>query len=204
MSAPGRMEGPVTSGPQTDFACPEHLRMRDNHGRESAMTVHCPHCLTGYLLPERLLGAGGARVRCPSCQGVFVVLPEGEATVEGVGEAGPELQEATSHAASERGGEVTFRSGETSGEASGEVLEPGPPAEPAQVAASVLGVLADFLGDALTRSRSRGTVLSDHGPAIIAVWDEYRRRAGVDAPPAVFRAALRDRCGVDLSQKNGN
>jgi len=56
----------------------------------------------------------------------------------------------------------------------------------------------------LTQSRSRGTVLSDHGPAIIAVWDEYRRRAGEDAPSGVFRAALRDRCGVDLSRRNGS
>ncbi len=46
------------------------------------MTVHCPHCLTGYLLPEHLLGGAGARVRCPGCEGVFVVLPEGEAVGE--------------------------------------------------------------------------------------------------------------------------
>jgi hypothetical protein len=85
--------------------------------------------------------------------------------------------------------------------------EPSPaaerPEEPAAIAGAVLGVLADFLGPALARSRARGTVLSDHGPAIIAVWDEYRRRAGPDAPSAVFRAALRDRCGVDLSRVNG-
>jgi len=35
------------------------------------------------------------------------------------------------------------------------------------------------------------------------VWDEYRRRAGPDAPSTVFRVALRDRCGVDLSHVNG-
>lgn len=161
------------------------------------MTVHCPHCLTGYLLPERLLGAGGARVRCPGCQGVFVVLPEGEAALEGVeGELSPE---AMSDVASEPAGAPATAVGEAPA-----VPSSAAPAEPEQVAASVLGVLADFLGDALTHSRSRGTVLSDHGPAIIAVWDEYRRRAGEDAPSSVFRAALRDRCGVDLSSRNGN
>ncbi len=164
--------------------------MRDNDGRESAMTVHCPHCLTGYLLPERLLGAGGARVRCPGCQGVFVVLPEGEATVEGAEGEGSVSPEAMSDVAT-----ADAPASAPAGEA--------PSREPGEVAASVLGVLADFLGDALTRSRARGTVLSDHGPAIIAVWDEYRRRAGEEAPPSVFRAALRDHCGVDLSGVNG-
>jgi predicted Zn finger-like uncharacterized protein len=158
------------------------------------MTVHCPHCLTGYLLPERLLGAGGARVRCPGCQGVFVVLPEGESTVEPAGDEGSVLPEATSDVDSEP----------MSAPVAAVSTADAPASEPTQVAASVLGVLADFLGDALTHSRSRGTVLSDHGPAIIAVWDEYRRRAGEDAPPAIFRAALRDHCGVDLSLRNGN
>lgn len=154
------------------------------------MTIHCPHCLTGYVLPERLLGAGGARVRCPGCQEVFIVLPEGEAAGEGAEGEAPVLPEATSDMVSEATA----------------VAAPAaaPSREPTEVATSVLAVMADFLGDALTQSRSRGTVLSDHGPAIIAVWDEYRRRAGEDAPSGVFRAALRDRCGVDLSRRNGS
>lgn len=186
------------------------------------MTVHCPHCLTGYLLPEHLLGAGGARVRCPGCEEVFVVLPEGGAVGEagGAGEAdaGQLLPETRSDVAS--GGSVgtpaTGAQRATGRELRAPVAtasrsvehEPArdatPAAEPAMVAGAVLDVLADFLGDALTRSRARGTVLSDHGPAIIAVWDEYRRRAGVDAPSAIFRAVLRDRYGVDLSHTNGN
>lgn len=167
------------------------------------MTVHCPHCLTGYLLPERLLGAGGARVRCPGCHGVFVVLPEGQATIEG-GEGGATPSpEATSDVASEHA--MAPATGPTMATADAPAAAPGtvPPVAPTQVAASVLAVLADFLGDALTTSRARGTVLSDHGPAIMAVWDEYRRRAGDDAPSSVFRAALRDHCGVDLSRRNG-
>ena len=160
------------------------------------MTVHCPHCLTGYELPERLLGAGGARVRCPGCQGVFVVLPEDEATVEG---EAPVSSEAMSGVASE-----PMSAPASVSAASPATAAVAAPQEPAEVAASVLAVLTDFLGDALTRSRSRGTVLSDHGPAIIAGWDEYRRRAGEDAPPSAFCAALRDHCGVDLRRRNVN
>ena len=41
------------------------------------MDIHCPHCATEYVLPETLLGPGGARVRCPSCQRSFAVTAEG-------------------------------------------------------------------------------------------------------------------------------
>jgi predicted Zn finger-like uncharacterized protein len=176
------------------------------------MTVHCPHCLTGYLLPEHLLGAGGARVRCPGCDEVFVVLPEGGTAGE-ASDPGQVIAEATPDATSGGGIEATGAQRETDpapAPAASRSAErepaPGatPAAEPAAVAGAVLEILADFLGDALVRSRARGTVLSDHGPAIIAVWEEYRRRAGADAPSVVFRAALRDRYGVDLSRVNGN
>ena len=143
------------------------------------MTVHCPHCLTGYLLPDRLLGGQGARVRCPGCEGVFVVLPE-------TADSRPAAADTTA-----------LRADATP--APGDLL---PTEAPEAVAGSVIEVLADFLGEDLTRSRSRGTVLSDHGPAIMAGWDEYRRRVGADAPAGCFRAALRERCGVDLSRVN--
>jgi len=179
------------------------------------MTVHCPHCLTGYLLPEHLLGVGGARVRCPGCEGVFVVLPEGETSTEADPDGAAVIAEATPDGTSGGGAETgaTDPAPASASPAPAETAaasaarEPAgdasPAPEPSRVAVAVLDVLADFLGDALTRSRARGTVLSDHGPAIIAVWDEYRRRAGPDAPSTVFRVALRDRCGVDLSHVNG-
>jgi len=184
------------------------------------MTVHCPHCLTGYLLPEHLLGGAGARVRCPGCEGVFVVLPEGGVSADEGQSGDTVIAEAMSDATSGGGAGAHAIDPERptdpapmagSPEPVGTPAPPATPepareaatAEPARVAGAVLDVLADFLGDALTRSRDRGTVLSDHGPAIIAVWDEYRRRAGADAPSTVFRAALRDRCGVDLSHVNG-
>ena len=163
------------------------------------MTIHCPHCLTGYELPRNLMGEHGSRVRCPACQGVFVVLPDGEE--ESVAAAPPEaptdvpvaapyvpLAEATPRAGS----------GDTGGEEPESVLSPY---DPALVASAVLDVMVDFLGDSLTRSRERGTVLSDHGLAIFAVWEEYRRRAGRDAPAAEFRHALKQRVGIDLTPR---
>jgi predicted Zn finger-like uncharacterized protein len=153
------------------------------------MTVHCPHCLTGYELPRALMGDHGARVRCPGCQGVFVVLPErdGARRADAAATHGAPAGAATATATATAPAEV-----------------PDAPAyEPAVVAGAVLDVMVDFLGDALMRSRERGTVLSDHGPAIVAVWEEYRRRAGSEAPAAEFRRALRDRCGVDLSPRQG-
>jgi hypothetical protein len=41
-------------------------------------------------------------------------------------------------------------------------------------------------------------VFADFGPQILSAWDEYRRRAGGAADVQVFRAALRERWGVDL------
>ena len=40
------------------------------------MKVVCPHCARRYLLPDRLLGALGARVGCPSCASSFEVSRE--------------------------------------------------------------------------------------------------------------------------------
>ena len=56
------------------------------HGRENtgaaranlvSLNIACPHCAARYELPPRLLGPGGAAVRCPRCSGQFTVTPEG-------------------------------------------------------------------------------------------------------------------------------
>jgi predicted Zn finger-like uncharacterized protein len=39
------------------------------------MRVACPHCQARYNLDERKLPAGGAKVKCPKCQGTIVVRP---------------------------------------------------------------------------------------------------------------------------------
>jgi predicted Zn finger-like uncharacterized protein len=41
--------------------------------KDALMTVSCPHCSSAWWLPARLLGPGGARVRCPACAHRFEV-----------------------------------------------------------------------------------------------------------------------------------
>jgi predicted Zn finger-like uncharacterized protein len=137
------------------------------------MTVHCPHCSTGYLLPDHLVGPRGARVRCPTCEGTFVVLARSAG--HGRHDAAPSPPNPASPAQEARRWE-----------------------EPDAVAASVLEALVATLGDDLVDARRRGRVLSTHGPKIMDAYAEYRRRAGAGAAPDPFRTELERRCGVDL------
>jgi hypothetical protein len=78
---------------------------------------------------------------------------------------------------------------------------PDSPASEA-LAAAVLDALVARLGDALDDARRRGRVLSEHGPAIMDAYAEYRGRAGVGAAPEPFRAALKEYCGLDLAPRH--
>jgi predicted Zn finger-like uncharacterized protein len=169
------------------------------------MTVYCPHCSTGYLLPDHLIGPRGARVRCPNCQGAFVVVPvDGEGRADGArpdfgSGAAPEHTSQGLAEASATAGPAVMEA-ERAAEASRSAAPPDArPAEaPAAIAAAVLEALVARLGDALVEARRRGRVLSEHGPEIMDAYAEYRRRAGVGAAPDAFRAALKGCCGVDL------
>lgn len=140
------------------------------------MTVHCPHCSTGYLLPDHLMGPRGARVRCPQCKRPFVVLRE------------------------EAGGTITRLDDILPPESDAAPLpDAAPDEEAARVAEEVLDSLANQLGSSLTQARSRGRVLAEFGPDVMKAFDEYRSRLGERAVPAAFRAALKERWGVDLT-----
>jgi predicted Zn finger-like uncharacterized protein len=162
------------------------------------MTVQCPYCSTAYLLPERLLGERGARVRCPTCGGGFQVAAVVHA---GAGAARVPITETAPGmgSGSTREAEPAPRPTVSPAPPAVTAVAAGPTGDPAAVAHAVLEVFETFLGDALSRARERGTVLSEHGPALLAVWDEFRKRAGGEASSVVFRAALRDRLGVDLT-----
>lgn len=163
------------------------------------MIVTCPQCASGYVLPESLIGPGGARVRCPGCAHEFVVPPP----------AGPG-----------RPGEPYDPPGDPGPAAPGEPppepernpeIPAGPSTEPAQgdppygtrgaerVAHEVLGELAERTGTRIAEAASRGLLFSEYGPALIDAWDEYVRRLGPGAPSGAFREALRERWGIDLS-----
>ena len=176
------------------------------------MTVHCPHCGTGYLLPEHLLGPRGARVRCPNCRRPFVVLREGEeppppagvgaapvvATTErapAAPEPAPVVAEPAAAAAPPAqpapDGLAEVTSGPTSAPAGGD-------GNAETMATEILEKLAQRLGPRVAEARARGRLLAELGPELMKAYDEFRARAGDDAPREAFRAVLRHRWGVDL------
>jgi predicted Zn finger-like uncharacterized protein len=139
------------------------------------MTVHCPHCSTGYLLPDHLMGPRGARVRCPHCKRPFVVLRE------------------------EAGGTITRLDDVLPVETNSAAPDAVPDEEASRVAQEVLDSLANQLGSSLAQARSRGRVLAEFGPDVMKAFEEYRLRLGERAAPAAFRAALKERWGIDLT-----
>lgn len=132
------------------------------------MIVSCPSCTNAYRLPESLLGPGGARVRCPRCGHAFVVAEVPAPTGAVVAEATP----GPALAAPEDG--------------------------PAAIAREVLAELARRSGPRIEEAIARGLLFSEFGEALLQCYQEYARRAGPAAPAAQFRAALRERWGVDL------
>jgi predicted Zn finger-like uncharacterized protein len=141
------------------------------------MDIRCPHCATDYVLPETLLGPGGARVRCPSCQGAFAVAADGAVRA---GEAPPTRAHPTDPAPA-----------------------PDPGSREERIARSVLDELEVRSGPDIAAAAARGRAFAECGPQIMEAWDEYRSRAGRGADPAPFRDALRSRWGIDLPAGEG-
>jgi len=148
------------------------------------MNVRCPHCSTGYQLPDHLLGPRGARVRCPKCAKSFEVARTADSP-----ESAPEdaLESNLPLTPSE------------SDEALGlPPLVEVPDEEPEEVATRILDALAARLGERLEVSHAEGRLWADHGEALMRAWDEYREVLGARADAAVFRSHLRARWNVDL------
>jgi predicted Zn finger-like uncharacterized protein len=182
------------------------------------MIVSCPHCAARYELPPRLLGPGGARVRCPRCAASFDV------GVEGAAEAGsPDPRAAGAHPAEAAGGpgprrEETARDdlgakpraadrtpSTPSGSAATRTHDAEPPGhaesstEAAAVARHVLDELVGRKGPAMAEAHARGRLFSEFGPALAAAFEEFRRRSGGSGDPAPFREAVLERWGIDLA-----
>jgi len=185
------------------------------------MTIACPFCTTRYLLPDHLLGPGGARVRCPSCHRSFVVpadaaRPEAhEPEVAPLSGAPARVHAGDAHGAAaasgggegartegtlppiapvpSRGHSVKSRGAETP--AAGDA----PAAtDHAAIARAVLAALAEHHGAAIETAAASGRLFSEFGPDVFAAYDDYRRRVGKGASAEAFRAALRERWNVDL------
>jgi predicted Zn finger-like uncharacterized protein len=185
------------------------------------MPVTCPHCSTRYVLPKALLGPGGARVRCPRCREPFSVSPEGEATapaakpVENGEAARPAVEEVSTNGApaSEPAlagpprlevkvpeKEMTPVVAEPVPVAAAGNVESAPPVAetPLTVARAVLDELSQHSGEAISASRDAGKLFREFGPVIAEAFEFYRRQMGPGADAAPFRAALREKWGVDL------
>jgi len=132
--------------------------------------ISCPECGTGYLLPESLMGPGGASVRCPRCQRHFVVEPRGRSPEPAVT---PEI-------------------------AASDVPSAPISLDPLTVARAVLERMSREQGEAIEQARRAHRFFAEHGPALMEAFEAYRREAGEDAGPGPFREALRERWGVEL------
>ena len=161
---------------------------------DSPMTVHCPHCSTGYLLPDALLGTRGARVRCPNCGKAFVVLREGRALAEVSAPSMPHPAPANGEESRATGVSQRMTASKTNNDRSA----PAGESEAAVVAGRLLDELSARLGEPLERARIDRRVLSQFGADIMRTYEEYRRTLGERGSPDAFRVALRERLAVDL------
>jgi predicted Zn finger-like uncharacterized protein len=159
--------------------------------------ISCPNCSTGYLLPEHLVGPGGARVRCPRCQHLFAVGVDGQPREPALPAPAP------GSLPSERPLEVVEEPPAAAATASVTTAEPEPGAGPGAeghlaVARAVLGQLAVHEGEAIERAQAERRFFAEFGPALMVAYETYLRRAGEGADPSAFRTALRERWGVEL------
>jgi len=155
------------------------------------MIIACPHCSTGYLLPENLMGPGGARVRCPRCQRVFAVGSDGGARP--AASSAPAAPVAPEPALEVK--EELPAPPQTAPAAP--VVAPAA-VEPLAVARTVLTELAAREGEALEQALAEGRLFAVFGPALMEAYEAYRRGVGRDVDPSGFREALRERWGVEL------
>ncbi|HVP14597.1 MAG TPA: zinc-ribbon domain-containing protein [Terriglobales bacterium] len=150
------------------------------------MIVACPSCSTGYLLPEELMGSGGARVRCPRCGQPFTVAPGGRVEA--------------SRSAEPPSSPVSSASPEPPPPRESLDMAPTPPAgiDALAEARTVIAELSDREGEALARAAAERRLFAAYGPALMEAYERFRQRAGGAADPSAFREALRERWGVDL------
>ena len=159
------------------------------------MIITCPDCSTGYLLPDHLMGQGGARVRCPRCQHLFAVGVDGRPRELAHPVPGGAQPERPLDAVEE----VQVACARPPVKAS----EPGTGAESGTeghlaVARSVLEELVAREGEAIERAKAGHRFFAEFGPALMEAYEAYRGRAGEGADPSAFRTALRERWGVEL------
>jgi predicted Zn finger-like uncharacterized protein len=167
------------------------------------MIVACPHCSAVYELPKRLLGPGGAAVRCPHCTQEFTLGADGEVVRPAETVAAPRGAE---HAAAGRprgagSGEAARASRAPAAPAAGrtatEAVDPSTDVQ--AIARRVIEELASRKGPAMADANARGRLLSEFGPELVAAFEEFKKECGGTGNAAPFRDALRERWGIDLT-----
>ncbi|OGF16506.1 MAG: hypothetical protein A2W00_13120 [Candidatus Eisenbacteria bacterium RBG_16_71_46] len=179
--------------------------------KPDSMTVSCPHCSSRYLLPERLMGKAGAKVRCPQCRKAFVVRSPAPADEKASGAAPIEVPppaeakaaviatDVSEPAEEQPAAREPLEAGTATHGRAAAGPEPPPGASPAEIARILLDDLNARSGEAMVQALARGHLFAEFGRDLVAVFEEYRRRAGPEAGSGPFREALRERWGVDLS-----
>ena len=191
------------------------------------MIVACPHCAAVYELPRHLLGPGGAAVRCPHCTGEFTLGPEGDVVTAGGAERGrrpaaPVAEEAAPSppaaksprraaaaeaaapaAKSQRRSPAPRAQAEPAGATGTAAAEAADAADdassPRAIARRVLEELAARKGPAMKDAGSRGRLLSEFGPDLVAAFELFRKEVGGSGNPGPFRDELKERWGIDLT-----
>ncbi len=181
--------------------------------------VVCPHCATSWAVPRERFGPGGARIHCARCEGAFEWrLARGHdarAAHPAVPEPNPVV--ANVNAWSEWDLDTWLEDAAAPPLQPAAVLEPPPAAVPASLpAASAVAELdpSDVTPDLVARlaveelvsaraedllaAYDHGTLFASFGPELVHAWAQCRARLGESGDPAVFRAALLARIGVDL------
>lgn len=170
---------------------------------ETARTIDvvCPHCAARWMLPADRVGAGGARVHCAKCERAFewrrarrpsdgaVPRQERPRAEAGVAIVHEDDRSRESFAAS------AVATAPLAGSAVDEL--DAADATPTLVARLLVEELIGGV-DELLDAYDRGALFERCGPALIDAWSRYRARLGPAADPAVFRAALVARLGIDL------
>ena len=149
------------------------MRRMDAQATSSAgLALRCPSCQHGYLLPRQLLGSLGARITCPFCACAFDVSREGDVIATPT-ELPPPPAHPRVHVADADAAQLA-------------------------IAGQVLDALEARLATRLRDAAATGQLFATHGPELLAAYEDFRRRAGVDAGAQAFRETLRERTGVEL------
>jgi predicted Zn finger-like uncharacterized protein len=148
---------------------------------DSSRTVVCPNCSTRYLLPETLIGPAGARVKCPSCAGTFVVsnaAPVGTETLDAPEPVVVLSERPAASAAGPGAGDASDQHG---------------------VARELVDGFASGREAEIEAAARDGKLFAQFGDELMRLFDEYRKRVGRGADPAPFRDVVRERLGLDLT-----